>query len=161
APPLRADHPRALPPGAHAPRAVEGRRPAAPRLDEVEPVPGDARLAALGAGAADDESVAGGLEAVLPAHLAHGGLNGRALELDHLAALGALQVLVLRVAVIVLVAHARADLQPAQQARVHQLRQGAVDRRPADPQAGPLDGVGELVGVEMIVPAEDVLHQVP
>ena len=69
-------------------------------------------------------------------------------------------MLVLRVAVVVLVEHARPHLQAAQQAGVHQLGQGAVDRRPADPEAGPLHVVDELVGVEMVVLAEDVAHHV-
>ena len=65
--------------------------------------------------------VAAALEVVLPADLADHGVDGRVLELDHLAALLAVHVLVLRVAVVVLVEHARPDFEPAQQAGVHQL----------------------------------------
>ena len=87
-------------------------------------------------------------------------LDGRALELDHLAALPAAQVLVLRVAVVVFVVHARPQLQAAQQAGVHELGQGPVDRGPADVEAGPFHVIDELVGVEMMVLAEDEPHHV-
>src|SRR5207249_1518120 len=83
-----------------------------------------------------------------------------ALELNHGVAALALQVLVLRVAVVVLVAHPRPDLQAAQEAGVEQLGQGAVDGGPADLEAGLLDVVDELVGVEVVVTAEDVADQV-
>jgi hypothetical protein len=96
--------------------------------------------------------------------LAADGLQRRlefgALELDYLAALRALEVLVVRVAVVVLVAHARPDLQAAQQPGIDQLRQRAVDRGAADLEAGLLHRVDEVIGVEMVVLAEDVADHV-
>ena len=100
------------------------------------------------------------LNRCLPAHLAHRRLDRRTLKLDHLAALFAVQVLVLRIAVIVFVERPRSDLQPAQQARVDELGERAIDRRPADADAGLFHVVDELLGVEMVVLAEDVMDHV-
>ena len=81
------------------------------------------------------------LEVVFAANVPNDVGDGAILKLDHLAARLAVEVLVLRVAVVVLVEHARPQFQAAQQAGVHQLGQGAVDRRPADGEAGPLPNV--------------------
>ena len=71
--------------------------------------------------AADDECVARSLEAVPAANLFDQAFQGRVLKLDHLAALLAEQVFVLGIAVVVLVEHARPDLQAAEQAGIHEL----------------------------------------
>src|SRR5262249_51517280 len=108
-----------------------GRRGPSPRgSDQIEAALVDARAVAVGAGAADDERVAAGVEVGLPAPPANARLDGRVLDLDHFAALTAGQVFVLGVAVIVLVEHARAQFQPAQQTGVHQLGQGPIHRGP-------------------------------
>src|SRR4051794_28113581 len=73
--------------------------------NQVEPALGHLRAIAVKASAADDESVADGVEQMLPRDFLHGGFNGGALKLDHFAALLALQVFVLRIAVVVLIAH--------------------------------------------------------
>src|SRR5215471_4383035 len=70
--------------------------------DQVEASFRDARAVALGAGAADDERMPVHVEVVSPADVADDALDRRVLELDHLAAPLALQVLVLRIAVLVL-----------------------------------------------------------
>ena len=115
---------------------------------------------ALGAGAADDESVAAGVELMLPAHVAHRRLDGRTLKLDHFAALFTAHVFVLRIAVIVFVVHARAQLQSAQQAGIDQFAQGAIDRGPANAETGAFHVVDQLVGIEVMVLAENEAHHV-
>src|SRR5262249_54208427 len=48
----------------------------------------------------------------------------------------------------------------AQEARIDELAEVAVDRRAADLEAGLLEGEGKLVGVEMLVLGEDIADQV-
>ena len=59
--------------------------------------------------------MAGAAKALLPADFVDGRVDGGVLELDHFVAFAAIQVFVLRVAVIVFVERARADLEAAQQ----------------------------------------------
>ena len=96
------------------------------------------------------------MELVLPAHFAHGRLDGRTLKLDHLAALLAAHVFVLRIAVVVFVEHARPDFQAAQQTGIDEFVQGAIYRCPADAETGALQIVDQLLGIEMMVLAENV-----
>src|SRR2546425_9150734 len=110
---------------------------------------------ALPTQAANNKRVSAGLEALLRANLVNDGVEGGILELDHLVALLAVEMLVLRVAVIMLVKSLGAELETAEQAGVHQLGQGAVDGGPADLQVGMLHLVDELIGVEVAMPAED------
>src|SRR5579884_3019883 len=77
------------------------------RLNEIEAALGHAGAIAFGASAANDERVAAGIELVLAAHFAHRRFDGGTLKLDHLAALFAVHVLVLRIAVVMFVVHAR------------------------------------------------------
>src|SRR5262245_920187 len=70
--------------------------------DQVQPAFRYAGAVAFGTGPADVKAVPGELKAVLPAHVPDDRLQGRVLELDHLAALLAVQVLVLRITVVVL-----------------------------------------------------------
>ena len=131
-----------------------------PPLDQIEPALGHAGLVAVGADAADDEGVAAALEIVFLADVADHRRDGRILELQHLVAALAEHVVVLRIAVIVLVEGARADLEQAEQSRVHQLAQRPVDGGPADAEARFLHFINEPIGVEMVVLRENVLHHV-
>src|SRR5262249_38291915 len=115
---------------------------------------------AVTADAPDDEGVIADLEAVTLTDFADHHLDGRVLKFDYTSALLAVHVLVLRVPVIVLVKHARPQLQPAEQAGVDQLDERAVDRGPADLEAGLFHGVDELFGVEVVVLREDETHHV-
>ena len=81
--------------------------------DQVQAAFRDAGAVALGAGAADDERVPVHVEVVNPADVADDALDCRVLELDHLAAQLALQVLMLRITVVVLILLLRACLQTA------------------------------------------------
>jgi hypothetical protein len=56
----------------------------------------------------------------------------------------------------VFVVHARAEFQAAEQPGIDQLGEGAVDRGPADAELLLLQVINLLVGVEMVVLAEDV-----
>ena len=100
------------------------------------------------------------LEIVLLADAAHDFVQGGVLELDHAAALLAIHVLVLRVAVVVFVEHARPQLQPPQQAGINQLGKRAVDGGPADLEACPLHVVDQLLGIKVIVLGKDEPHHV-
>src|SRR5262245_58396701 len=102
------------------------------KSDQIEPAFRYPGLVALATGATDDEGVAAGHEMVLPGYFLDRLLDGRVLELDHLAAFLADHVLVLRVAVLVLVIGPAAQLQTPEQAGLDQLAQRAVDRGPAD-----------------------------
>src|SRR5262249_29884005 len=120
---------------------------------------GVAGLVAVAAHAADDEGVAAGLEVMLGGDVLQGRLDRLRLEFDHLVAALADQVFVLRVAVVVLVDSPLANFNSPQQPGVDQLRESAIDRWPADAQAGGLDIADQLVGIEMLVLGEDVLDQ--
>src|SRR5947209_7117373 len=126
-------------------------------LNEIQPPLHHACPVAVLAESADDEGVAGGLEVVAAADLAEDRLQRRVLELDHLVALVAVEMLVLRVAIVVLVVGARAQLELAEQAGVDELRQRAIDRGSADLEVGPFQLVDELVGVEVAVALENVV----
>src|SRR5262249_6999481 len=71
--------------------------------DQIQPPLCHSRSIALGTNAADHESVADGLKAVLGTDFLDRGFDAVMLEFDHFLAVFADQVLVLRVAVIVLV----------------------------------------------------------
>src|ERR1051325_3435887 len=75
-------------------------------------------------------------------------------------ALLAVEMIVLRVAVIVLEDGAFAEIDAAQETRVHELVERAIHGRPADAEALHLHLVDQLIGVEVIVLAEDVSHHV-
>jgi hypothetical protein len=81
------------------------------------------------------------------------------LKLDHLIALLTVKMLVLWVTVVVFVESPRADFQPAKHSGIDQFVQGPVDGGSADAEMLALYGVDKLVGVEVIVLAEDVSHQ--
>jgi hypothetical protein len=98
---------------------------------------------------------------MLLADVAQDGFNGRALELYHLAAKGAAEMFVLRIAIIMFVDHARAKLKSPEKAGVHELGQCAINGRTAHLEAGFFQVVNELLGVEVIVARKDVLDHMP
>src|SRR5262245_49232996 len=130
------------------------------RLHQVEHALVRPGLVTLGAGATDEQRVAACVEAVFAAHHLERLFQGRTLEFDHLAAGAALEVFVLRVAVIVLVALARPQFQLAQQSGIDQFLEGAVDGGAAGLIAALLQRVDELIGVEVVVLLEDVVDQI-
>jgi len=72
------------------------------------------------------------------------------LKLDHLVALLTIEVLVLRIAVVVLEVTPRTDVHAAQKTGIDEFFEGAVNGRPAHPEARLLHIVHELIGVEMV-----------
>src|SRR5262249_53335021 len=142
------------------PSGISARRSAATRSHQVQPPFHHPRAVTVVAQPANDECVAARLEGAFLADLANDRLQRRVLELDHLVALGAVEMLVLRVAVVMLEVSLGPELDTAKQAGVHQLAQRAIDGGPADVQLLALQLVDELIGVEMTVPAEDVTDHV-
>ena len=100
-------------------------------------------------------------EAMLAANLVNDGHDGSMLELDHLAALLAVKMFVLRIAIIVFIKRPRTNVQAAQHAGVNQFAERAVNRRTADLETLALDRLNKLVGVEVVVLAEDIANQLP
>ena len=116
--------------------------------------------AAVVANAADDQAVAGDAEAVLASDFIAQLEQLVILELEELVALRAVEVVVLGIAVVVLIDAAAVKDEFSQQSRIDKLGQCAINGGPADVAGLPAGGelLHELVGIEMLVPGEDVLH---
>lgn len=116
-------------------------------------------LAAIAAEAADEEAMAEDLEVVLAGDRIANALDLVAVELDQLVTDFAVQMVVTGIAVFVLVDASPAQGHLADQAGLGQLAEGAVDRRAAHLALGDqlLQMVHQLVGVEVVVMAEDLL----
>jgi hypothetical protein len=144
---------------------VNGQRPAicpSRRLDHIHPAP----ALPLGprtvlADAIDDQSVAGDAEVVLAGDLIPQGDQSLVLELQQAVALGAMEMVVLRIAVIVLVDGPPVEHKLAEQPSVDKLRKRPIDRRPADVPRLPglRQLLHQLVGIKVLVVAEDMVHQ--
>lgn len=110
--------------------------------------------------AVDRQVVAGYAEAMLASHSLTHGEHLFATELDQLVALGAVQVIVRRVAIIVLVDRAAAERHLPQQARFDQFVERSVNSRPTDRVlAEGFELVDQLVGIEVRMPGEDMIDQ--
>ncbi len=131
-------------------------------LNHIHPVPRAALgLAALLADAGDDQAVAGDAKLVLAGHLVAQFDEVFVLELQQPVALGAMEMIVLGIAVIVLINGTAVEDELAQQPRIDELAERAIDGRSADvpllAAAGKL--LHELIGIEMLMPREDLLDQ--
>lgn len=117
--------------------------------------------AAARADAADDQPVAGHAELVFAGNGFAEFEQFVAGEFDQLVAFGAMQVIVLGVAVIVFVDRPAAKDHGPQQAGFDHFGQRAVDRGPADFFAARFASQiqQQLVGIEMFVPGGNLLHQ--
>jgi len=80
-------------------------------------------------------------------------------ELDHRIALGAMQVVVGRVAEVVLVGRSVRQPQLAKQAGLDQQPQGPVNRRAADSESRAEQVRDQLICIEVLVMREDVANQ--
>jgi len=82
-----------------------------------------------------------------------------ALEFDQLVAFGAVQVVVLRVAIVVFIHGTAVERHLAEQARIDHFRERPIDGRAADVFAvlGQQQIGQQLIGVEMLVPRSDLL----
>jgi hypothetical protein len=118
--------------------------------------------AAVVAGASDDQAMAAGAEFVLGRDRVAELLQLLALKLDELVADLAVEVVVLRVAVVPLVDAATLEGHRPQQARLDQLGQRAIDGRAADLPA--LFFLGQhrehVVCVKVVVVAKDQIDQI-
>lgn len=118
-------------------------------------------LGAFFAGAVDDQAVSCGAEAVLTSRGLENGEQLGAGELEQPVALGTVEVVVGGVAVVVLIDGPAVENELAEQAGVDELGERAIDRRPADvPRlAARRELLHELVGIEMLMAAKDVVDQ--
>src|SRR4051794_2807342 len=124
--------------------------------DQVEPSTRAAGSDALRADPGDNEAMTLGAE---PVFLAHGLPHLADLvvaELDHLVALGAVQVVVRGIAVIVLVGRAVGQPKFPKQTSFDEEAEGPIDGGTADTSAGGVEVGHELVGVEVFVAVEDM-----
>jgi len=133
-----------------------------PHLDHIHP----AAALPLGPGtvladAVDNQAVAGDAEVVLAGNFVPQGDESLVLELQQPVALGAMEVVVLWIAVVMLIDGASVEHELPKQPRIHKLRQRPVDGRPADVTRLPglWQLLHELVRVEVLVVAEDMVHQ--
>src|SRR5262245_54370014 len=79
-------------------------------------------------------------------------------ELDDFSTFFTEQMFVMRIAVVVFIRLASTKLQFPQQSRLDQQRECPVDRRAADAKVLLLHAGQKLIGLEMVVLLEDVLH---
>ena len=130
-----------------------------PYLDEVQSAFHGAGAVAVGADAADDEVVAAGVELLFAGEDGDERFEFIAGHFDHLAALGAMQVGMLRVAIVVIVDDSITEGDTAEQARFNELGEGAVNGCPAGRPtlAGAARG---FFSMDVLVLAEYVLDQV-
>jgi hypothetical protein len=82
-----------------------------------------------------------------------------ALEFDHRSALFANQVIVRGIAVVVIEHRPRTQFDAAKKARIHQLRQGAVNSCTANVLPGGFEVFNELFDVEMRMSREHMFKQ--
>src|SRR5262245_47074598 len=119
--------------------------------------------AALVADAGDNQPVTGDAKVVLAGYGVTDFLQFVARKFDQLVAHLTIQMVVLRIAVVVLVNGPATEGHLPKQARLHEFVEGAIDGRPADsvglvPAA---EAVDQFVGIEMVVPGEDKVHECP
>ena len=137
---------------------VHGRRP-----DHLHAIGGNGVLALAAAGIADAEDlqiVKGGSEFLPIANLELAFFEDRIVELDHRAAGGADEVVVVGVAFDVLVVVVvLAEVDAADHAGLHEELEGAIDGGAGDLDRLLLHLEEQLVGLEMVVCGEDLADE--
>jgi hypothetical protein len=129
------------------------------RLDQIQTPFRRASAITFQTDSANDQRVTGKLELILRSHLAKGRFDGWMLKLDHLPALRADEMLVLRVSIIVLKKRACPKVEPPQKTSIHELGQGPIDGGTADIEPSGLQVVDQLIGVEMMMTRKNVLDK--
>jgi hypothetical protein len=121
------------------------------------------RLDALRADTMNDQTVSGNVEVLFAGHAVPQFDEIVALEFEEPVALFTIQVVMLGIAVVVFVDSPSVQFELPQQAGIDELGQGPIDRRTADVSGVSLGGKlrNELVGVEVLVMAENVVDQDP
>jgi len=129
-------------------------------LDEVELTLGHAGDVAFFANSPNDEGVPFTLKAVGKGSLLDGFFDGRVLKLDHFATLGALEMIVLGVAIIVFVEGAGSEFELSEKASIDKFIEGAVGGGPADFNGCSLHIRNKSFGIEVIMVAEDKANHI-
>jgi hypothetical protein len=116
---------------------------------------------AVFADAGDDEAMARDTKAVLAAKVVAKLLELFVLELEQLVALGAVEMVVLRVAVVVLIDRTAVEDELAEETRIDELAQRAIDGGPAHVPGLAARGelLDKLIRVEMLVPRKYVIDK--
>lgn len=119
--------------------------------------------ATIAADALDDHTVPGHAKSFLGSHVITNGDERVTLKLNQFSTLRAVQMIVLRVAVIQFVDRTAIELKTLQQSCINEFSQGPVNRGGADVILFPSTGqtVDQLIGVEVIVLLKDRLDQEP
>jgi len=114
---------------------------------------------AAGADAADDQAMAAHAKAMRSGHGVADLDDLIAVELEQLLALLAVEMIVLRIAVVMLIDSPPVEIHLSQDARIDHLGQRAIDGRPTGFFFTGLTDkhVDQLISVEMLVPLEDLL----
>ena len=107
-------------------------------LDEVELTLGHAGDVAFFANTPNDKGVPFTLKAVGKGSLLDGFFDGRVLKLDHFATLGALEMIVLGVAIIVFVEGTGSEFKPAKKAGIDKFIKSSISGGPANFKASGL-----------------------
>jgi len=107
-------------------------------LDEVELTLGHAGDVAFFANSPNDEGVPFTLKAVGKGSLLDGFFDGRVLKLDHFATLGALEMIVLGVAIIVFVEGAGSEFELSKKASIYKFIEGSISGGPTNFKASGL-----------------------
>ena len=114
-------------------------------------------MSAGAADAVDDELAMVGLEAMLLTDLVLKAIEIVAHEFRHAATFVAVEVLVLGIAVTMLERTAATKAEFAKKASLDKQRERSINGGAADPHSPIAHALKELVGLEMIVPLENVL----
>ena len=111
----------------------------------------------------DEQAMTVHFEVVLPGNCVSDPFDLVAVKLDQLVAHFAVQMVVPRIAVLVLIDATSAESHLANQPGLRQFTQRSIDRWPADLAFGDevLQMIHQLVGVEVVVMAENLLDDNP
>lgn len=108
----------------------------------------------------NDEGVPFALKAVGKGSLLDGFFDGGVLKLDHFATLGALEMIVLGVAIIVFVEGAGSEFKFSEKASIDKFIEGSISCGPADFKACSLHIRNKSFCIEVIMVAEDKANHI-
>ena len=129
------------------------------RSDQIESSPGTPSADAIRTLARHDESVTCGSESVLHADGFAKSADLVIAEFDHSVALGAMEVVVRRISVIVFVGGPIGEPELAEQSCFDEEPERAIHGRAANPPACLVKVDNEFVGIEVLVIVKDVAYQ--
>ena len=129
-------------------------------LDEVELTLGHAGDVAFFANTPNDEGVPFTLKTMGEGSLLDGFFDGGVLKLDHFATFGALEMIVLGVAIIVFVEGSGSEFEFSEKASIDKFIEGAISGGPADFKASGLHIRNKGFCIEVIMVAEDKANHI-